>query len=120
MTTAEMINISLENERALEEGRPRTDAMRILSNLRNACEIFAQKSFYQIRKMHEGTSERGLSAEYDKYQDSGNPQHSIHRVKILTFCVAGRIMITIKNKNEDSITLVGGEDPGPNQMAGFH
>ncbi len=121
MTTTEMIELSLENEKALNDGRPRTQEMRIMSNLRNACDVFAQKSFEQIRKIHEKSSFRGFSAEYDKFKDPGDPQHSIHGIKISTFCMAGRIMVTIKNtKNGNSVTLLGGEEKGSNQMAGLH
>src|ERR1035437_2998990 len=97
MITKEMIDLVLANDKALREGEPRTPEMRVFSNLRNACDIFAQTYFHNIREIHEKSDDRGHTAIYKD-------------LKIMTYCMAGRIMVTVKNKNEDSITLVGGED----------
>lgn len=107
MTTSEMIDISIANERTLNVGGIRTDAMRIVTNLSNACSVFSDKSFKDIRKLHKKAKTRGVSAEYKG-------------IKILTWCGMGRIVVTVKNMADDStITLVGGESD-KDSMAGFH
>lgn len=116
LTTSEMIEQVILNERLLNEGgTPRTLEMRVMSNLRNACDVFARVSFEHIRMIHSKSEVRGLSAELTPGEVG-----ECYAMKILTYCMAGRIMITIKNKNEDYITLCGGEDPGENSMAGLH
>lgn len=114
LDTHTMIGHCLDNERTLENNGSsagpgvRTPEMRAFSNLRNACEVFSTKSYGDFKKMHNDESKsRGFSAEY-------------HGIKILTYYIAGRIMITVKNKDEDYITLVGSDEDSPNSMAGFH
>lgn len=123
MVTSEMMEISMQNYYALRNGTPRTSEMRTYSNLRNACAIFSHRAFQDIRSLHkEERKERGISAVYNKYKNDadGKPTDEIlFFIKIMTYCIAGRIMVTIKNEKEDSITLVGGEDD-VDSIAGFH
>lgn len=97
--------------------------MRIVTNLRNACEIFSQRAFNDIRTLHENEKkERGISAIYNKYKldsDGKETEEVIFSLKIMTYCMAGRIMITIKNDKDESVTLCGGEDR-KDSIAGFH
>ena len=115
MTTTEMINASIANERALEPnngmGLPRTPEMRVLSNLRNACEIFAIKTYEDIKLIHKNSEERGLSAELLPHE-VGEP----FAMKILTYYIAGRIITTLSNANGDYVSLCGGEE----SIAGLH
>ena len=119
MVTNEMMEISMQNYYALRNGTTRTPEMRTYSNLRNACAIFSQRAFQDIRTLHkEEKKERGISAVFEKTSEE-NPDKILFTVKVMTYCIAGRIMVTIKNEKEDSITLVGGEDD-VDSIAGFH
>ena len=53
MNTREMIDLVIQQERALEIGKPRTPEMRVMTNLRNACEVFSVKCYENIRLVHE-------------------------------------------------------------------
>ncbi len=108
MTTSEMCDLSVHNYRALESGTPRTQAMRQLTNLRNACDIFAQRSFEDIRTVHKTAKTRGVSAEAIGF-------------KIMTYAMCGRICITIRQigNEENYISLQGGED-SVDSIAGLH
>lgn len=107
--TSELIDILMHNSRTVESNGIRTAEMRELTNLRNACEVFSEKSFRDIRKICEKSKTRGLKA---KYND----------VTIMLYSMAGRIMVTLTNAAGDSVTLLGGEEDSPrsNQMAGLH
>ena len=116
MNTQEMVESVLQQERALEIGNPRTPEMRVMTNLRNACEVFSVKCYENIRLVHEKEKKsRGLSATLEEF----GPNVETLRIKIMTWSGMGRIMVTIKNQFEDSITLVGGEDKG-DSIAGLH
>jgi len=125
MRTVELIDLCLLNEKTLNDGGKRFPKMRVYTNLRNACEVFSSKCYEDIRKIHSESLNRGWSAELLPHEVGQMFPFEMKKddpfaIKVLTYCMAGRIMITIKNIREDSITLVGGEDPGKNSMAGFH
>lgn len=107
----------MQNYHALRNGTARSSEMRTFSNLRNACALFSQRSFKDIRTLHkQEKKERGISAVFEKKDADGN---ILFTIKILTLCIAGRIMVTVKNEKKQSITLVGGEDKA-DSIAGFH
>ena len=80
---------------------------KIYKKFLKATEEFSKRAYSDIRDVNAAeTKHRGMS-----YTFEGN--------KILTFNVAGRIMVTLRNaKDEDTyVSLVGAEDSGD---AGFH
>lgn len=107
-----MIDFTIENERVLEAGEPRTLNMIMLANLSNACDVFSYKAFTDIRKLCQETKQRGLKA-------------TVNKITVLTYVMAGRIMITLSDEyTQDSVTLLGSEDGDPDDhqygMAGLH
>lgn len=106
--TGELLEILMHNTRAIESNSIRTQQMQELTNLRNACDVFSEKSFRDIRKICASSSSRGLQAK-------------LNDITIMLYTMAGRIMITIKHDSGDTVTLVGGEEDSPrsNQMAGL-
>jgi len=112
LTTNKMMDLTIDNERSLEKNISRSPDMRNLSNLRNACDAFSMTSYRNIQSLHNASTARGISAEYCG-------------IKILTYCLAGRIIVTLTNSTGDFVSLVGHEsddttDNPQNGMAGLH
>lgn len=123
MTTSEMIDLSVKRQMAFHNGDTFTPEMRVLTNLSNACDDFSRTCFHDIRKIHKAEKkERGLSATYVKYKKDkeGNKTEEIaYTIKVLTFVVAGRILVTLKNEKDESVTICGGEDD-QDAIGGLH
>ena len=129
METSEMIDIVLDNERAMNIGKERTNKMRMVQNLQNACEIFAKKSFKWIRGKHalKGTGRsRGFSANIPTVQKtSWKVDEKILKradqksITMLTCDIAGRILITLKTETT-WISLCGSDSKKDPINAGLH
>lgn len=107
--TSELIDLIMHNSRTVESNSIRTAEMRTVTNLQNAAQVFSEKSFRDIRKICNKSKSRGLKATFND-------------VTIMLYSMAGRIMVTLRDKNDNTVTLVGGEEDSPrsNQMAGLH
>jgi hypothetical protein len=126
MTTKEMLNICIEDERALNQGKERTSEMRILQNLRNACDVFSHKTWSHIRNLYQSSQERGFIAILNPnglaktYVMGEEIEVKKETLKIMTYYIASRITITVKNENGDYITLMGADDDSSKSRAGLH
>lgn len=105
-----MCDLVIENEKARHENKDRTVEMFDLINVRNACTVFALISFEDFRNIHKKAKTKGLVAEHLGF-------------KIATFCMCGRIMITLSKSNDPEryISMLGSEDgEAYKSIAGIH
>jgi hypothetical protein len=104
MRTSELTDLILKNHKCVGDMQDRTPEMRVASNIRNAADAFLTEAYENIRQIHSKSRVRGWTADFlpGEIDKSG--------MKIMTYCVMGRVVITIKNPSEDSITLIGPEE----------
>lgn len=100
ITTSKMLDCAILNERG-----ENNDEIRTYRNIRNAAEIFAIKAFLSVINANLTISGRSLSDEVDSN-------------KIMTYCVAGRIMVTLQH-GDNTVSIVGADDPKSKNRAGL-
>lgn len=105
MDTREMLDLVIRHERG--EYNPKIEQW---VNLSNAADVFAFKAYKDIKRKHSRTNKRGFSFSVET---------SRGKFTILTYEVAARIMITIRDeKDQNSVSLVGSTDR--DNIAGLH